>query len=113
MVNIKPFSPEEAKNAKASALPKELLQAVNELLTERYKDHGGIIIKLKDIKERCKKILGIDEMFSGVDPMDSWPDGIWDIEPVYRLAGWKVSWDGPGYNESYDGYFEFSRKKGE
>ena len=51
MVNIKPFSPEEAKNAKASALPKELLQAVNELLTERYKDHGGIIIKLKDIKE--------------------------------------------------------------
>lgn len=109
-MDIKPFSPAEAKDAKSSHLPRELLQAVNELLAERYKDYGSIHIKLKDVKARCEKILGIDEMFSGVSPMDAWPEGVWDFEPVYRKAGWRVNYDGPGYDESYDGYYIFDQK---
>ena len=34
-----------------------------------------------------------------------------DIEPAYRNAGWKVEFDKPGYNETYDSYFVFSKKK--
>ena len=111
MSNIQPFSPAEAKAAKASALPKELIQAVNELLAERYNDRGDIHITLKDVKARCRQILGIDEMFSGIDPMNSWVHGVWDFEPVYEKAGWKVSYDGPCYNESYDGYYIFKKDK--
>jgi hypothetical protein len=108
---MKAFSPAEAKGNKINVVPKELLQAVNELLSERYVDYGEIHIKLKDVKARCKKILGVDEMFSGINPMDSWPEGVWDFEPIYRQAGWKVSYDNPGYNESYDGFYIFNQKK--
>lgn len=109
MTNIQPFSPAEAKKAKVDSLPKELIQAVNELLAERYKDYGTINIKLKDIKARCRKILGIDEMFSSDDPMNSWPTGVWDFEPVYERFGWKVSYDKPGFNESYDSFYIFKK----
>lgn len=111
MSNIQPFSPAEAKAAKASALPKELIQAVNELLAERYKDRGDIHIKLKDVKARCRRILGIDEMFSDDNPINIWPEGVWDFESVYGQFGWTVSYDSPGYNESYDGYYIFKKDK--
>jgi hypothetical protein len=110
MFNSKPFSPEDAKAAKVHILPKPLLQAINELLAEKYRDKGPIHIKLKDLKARCRRILGVDEMFSGADPVDAWPNSVWDFEPVYRQHGWKVSYDSPGYNESYDGYYIFEKK---
>ena len=43
--------------------------------------------------------------------MNSWVQGVWDFEPIYEKAGWKVSYDGPGYNESYDGYYIFKKDK--
>ena len=111
MSNIQPFSPAEARKAKVFFLPKELIQAVNELLAERYKDNGDIRITLKDVKARCRKILGIDDMFSSDDPMNDWPSSVWDFESAYESGGWKVSYDKPGYNESYDGFYIFKKGK--
>lgn len=36
------------------------------------------------------------------------PDEV--LDAVYEKAGWKVSYDKPGYNESYDPYFKFTAK---
>lgn len=111
MSDVKPFSPDDARAAKKTVLPKELLQAVNELLAERYVDHGAIHITLTELKLRCRKLVGYDEYASIEDPTKSWPKGVWDFEPVYRDAGWKVNYDSPGYNESYEGFYIFERKK--
>ena len=38
-------------------------------------------------------------------------DNHWlDVEDLYRKNGWKVDYDKPGYNESYNAYFVFSAK---
>ena len=38
-------------------------------------------------------------------------DNNWlDIEDIFREAGWKVTYDKPAYNESYDAYFKFEGK---
>jgi hypothetical protein len=34
-----------------------------------------------------------------------------DVEPVYRKAGWKVDYDRPGYNESYEAHYTFTERK--
>ncbi|MDG1949717.1 MAG: hypothetical protein P8J32_02740 [bacterium] len=34
-----------------------------------------------------------------------------DIEPAFEKDGWKVVYDKPGYNESGNAYFVFSKKK--
>jgi hypothetical protein len=33
-----------------------------------------------------------------------------DIEDIYRKAGWAVEFDKPGYNESYESFFVFKKK---
>lgn len=112
MSDIKPFTPAEAKAQKVFALPPELIKAVNELLAERYVDRGVIHIKLIDLKARCRKIILAEnlQMSSITDPLASWDQSVWDFEPVYRQHGWKVSYDSPAYNESYDGYYIFEKK---
>lgn len=32
-----------------------------------------------------------------------------DVEPVYQAAGWDVTYDKPGFNETYRPYFNFRR----
>lgn len=34
-----------------------------------------------------------------------------DVEDVYRAAGWEVTYDKPGYNETYDATFTFRSAK--
>ena len=34
-------------------------------------------------------------------------EGYLNVEEVYREQGWVVSYDKPGYNESYDANFKF------
>lgn len=115
MPEIKPFSPDEARANKIFVLPPQLIQAVNELLSERYVDRGEIHMKLKDVKERVKQIFRAENTSDtaiGYDPTRGWSEkGYWDFEPVYRQQGWHVSYDGPAYNESYDGYYIFKKDK--
>jgi len=33
-----------------------------------------------------------------------------NIEPMYRAAGWKVVYDKPAYNESYEPTFTFTKR---
>lgn len=33
-----------------------------------------------------------------------------NVEYLFRAAGWEVQYDKPGYNETYEAYFTFSKK---
>ena len=55
----------------------------------------GVAVKLM-----VEKGLNRNEIFN---------KGWLNIEEVYRSAGWKVNYDKPAYNESYDAYFTFER----
>ena len=101
--DVKPFSPDEARAAKHTAIPSFVLEAVNELLAESYTG-SKITLMQSAIVQRIKDKMHLD----GYDGefINKWLD----VEPIYEDNGWKVHYDKPGYNESFDAYFEFTPK---
>jgi hypothetical protein len=97
---VKPLSPSEVRKDKRTSIPDAIIQAVNELLAEKFRK-GSVNIKQKDIVERAMKI---DEKITKkmID------DNHWlDFEPAFEKEGWTVSYDKPGWDENYDSSFTF------
>jgi len=102
----KPFTPADAKAAKASSIPDVVLDVVNRLLAENFgsSDNPHIQFTSKKVRELVEPLLPEGTRF----------DARWlDFEGVYRRYGWDVEYDKPGYNETYDGFYIFRKKKGE
>lgn len=104
MSEIKPITPNEIVESLDTIIPSAVIQAVNELLKENYRGIGGAHIRQKDIVIRA---LQIDE---SLVETDIYKKKYLDIETLYEKSGWKVSYDSPAYNESYDAYFVFKKK---
>lgn len=100
---IKPISPKEIMENLDEIIPDAVIQAVNELLKEKYRG-SEVTIKQKDIVSRA---VSIDNKLAGKIIENKYLD----FESLYEKSGWKVSYDKPGYNESYDAFFKFSPKK--
>ncbi len=98
---VKPLSPSDVKTNKK--VHPDIIWAVNELLKERYKK-GIVTILQKDIVAKFK--TRNPEYYI----QDLYDSGSMNFEPIYRAKGWKVEYDKPAYNESYDAYFTFSEK---
>lgn len=100
---VKPISPKEAAVAKLNNIPIEVIEAVNQLLCEKY-SNTRIIITQKDVIERFKKII-----IERGQMIPNFEYAWLDFEPLYRQAGWKVRYDRPAWDEEYDAFFEFSK----
>jgi len=102
---VKPIRPGEVASAASRAIPDEVFQAFNDLIAENWV-HGRdrAIVKQKDVLARVTARLDVtaDEVLA-----KHW----FDVEPSYRAAGWTVTYDKSGWDESYEPYFEFRRKK--
>jgi len=46
----------------------------------------------------------------GLTRQGMYDKGWMDVEDAYRKAGWDVDFDKPGYNETYEANFTFSKK---
>jgi hypothetical protein len=105
MSEIKPISPDEIIQNLDKIIPAAIIQAVNQLLMEKYRGTGEVTIKQKDIVERA---VSIDERLTSSIIFEK---KYMDFEDLYRKSGWSVSYDKPGYNENYDAFFIFNKKK--
>lgn len=102
MEKVKPISPDEVILKKQESIPDGIFEAFNELIAENFNGHTAVI-KLADVKRlACKKIpdVSAETMFN-----KHW----FDVEDIYRKAGWAVEFDKPGYNESYESFFVFKK----
>jgi hypothetical protein len=45
----------------------------------------------------------------GITTSEAFKRGLLDVEDAYRKAGWKVEYDKPGYNETYEASFKFRK----
>ena len=96
---VKPITPEEAMKARPP-IPDFVFKAVNDLISLKARNTAKITIKQSEI---VNKIIEYRDV-----PKQEIYDKKWlDFEDIYRDAGWKVTYDKPGYNESYEAYFEF------
>lgn len=101
---VNPITPAKAAELKIHSIPDVVIQAVNELLAEKYSP-GTIHILQKEITARVEQLdpsVSINDMYKRND---------FDFEPLFRKAGWKVNYDKPAYNESYEAVFKFSKPR--
>ena len=91
---MKPLSPSEVIKKSEDSIPDFVIEAVNNLLVKECHS-GRIILKQKDIE---REILRINPgVCSDVLYTNHWMD----FESLFRAVGWNVTYDKPGYNETY------------
>ena len=98
--NVKPLKPLDVLAAKAEAIPDQVIEAFNHLIAENFRNSTSTF-KLKEVKQEAAKRMGLEDTSQ---LKSTW----FDVEDIYRKQGWKVEYDRPGYNETYDAYFRFT-----
>lgn len=112
-MSIKPFTPAEAKAAKRNSVPDEVFSAINELLSENYNRGASINLPQSKIVDRIISQFGDQVEYTDQEIREKIFAEHWlDFESVYEEAGWKVTYDKPGYNESYAAFFIFKESSG-
>lgn len=97
----KPITPKEIGSK--NSFPEEVIDAFNELIPK----NGGIVMQNEVIDLIISKMQANGKEVSREDVFKNrWLD----VEAVYRKAGWKVEYDKPGYNETYEASFSFRKK---
>ena len=93
-----PISPEDIPEKKAEVIPPFVYDVFNDLIAQNYTNHCAKVYQKDVVKKITEKTEG-----------KPWPIEWLNVEEVYRARGWKVYYDRPGYYESYDAYFEFTK----
>lgn len=102
-MTVAPITPDQVIEKRRAGIPPQVFEAFNELLERKYQ--GGSCAIAQD--EAVDLIL---EKRTDMNCAQIFESGWLDIEPSYRDAGWDVTYDKPGYSESYAARFVFSRK---
>lgn len=99
-----PIKPSEVQDKKNASLPAEVFDAFNALIVEKWSEASRCaIIHQCEVAERVAVALGITKG-------EVYERKLLDVEDAYRKAGWKVKYDKPAYNETYEPSFEFRKK---
>lgn len=106
MASVQPITPQEVVDKKLESIPDEVILAFNGLIAKKFNGSSATIKQ----NEAINAILTLteDERIGRQEIFDNhWLD----VEDIYRKIGWDVEFDNPGYNESYEAFFVFKKKK--
>ena len=98
-----PIRPDQIEE-KPKPFPSFVIEAVNHLLAEKYKD-GSAVLKQSEIVD---EILRRDVVTSRAEIFDR---GWLDFERLYGDAGWLVRYDAPARGETHEPFFVFKKAK--
>lgn len=99
-MTVTPITPDEA--FKNKTYPDEVIKCWNDMITEKLRGKSAVILQ-KDISYALCEVMNATSTALH-------NSGWLDIEDLYRSYGWKVVYDKPAYNETYDAFFEFTKK---
>ena len=97
------ISPKDITAHKQNSIPEFVFDAFNKLIAADFSGSVATVKQNAVIEQILASQIDIDRqtIFS-----NRWLD----IEDVYEQAGWKVVYDKPGYNETYEAYWMFKKK---
>lgn len=105
---VKPMKPDEVLDRKIETIPDAIFEAVNAMIALKW--NGSEATFRQD--DLLKKYFEISKETDDRATLDKLYDNHqMDFEDAYRREGWKVEYDKPGYNESYEPTFTFKVKK--
>lgn len=99
-----PIRPEEAAARKLAVLPGEVIEVFNELIAAAF-DGRSATVSQDDAETAISGRLGITRA-------EVVRRHLLDVESVYQAADWEVTYDKPGWNETYRAFFVFTRPGG-
>lgn len=101
---VQALSPRALEDALAEGkhLPEGVIEAVNDLLLKSG-SKNYISLTATAVREAICERMGVTAQT--LNKNKHWLE----FEPFYRAAGWKVVYDRPGYCESYEASYNFSR----
>ncbi|MGZ8924599.1 MAG: hypothetical protein ACXW2E_01820 [Nitrososphaeraceae archaeon] len=100
-MDIRPINPNDIEKVVGSRIPDAIIKTVNELIIENWDGSEAIILQ-KNIIQRSQELFPSTVRFNY-----KWLN----IESLFESVGWKVKYDKPAYNESYEPFFVFSKSK--
>lgn len=106
---VMPIKPSEVSKKKAESLPGEVLEAFNEMIAKYWNGTSSKFKQKEAIELILSKMNVSKETADKFNAKDLFKNKMLDVEDVYRDHGWNVSYDGPGYCETYDATFEFRK----
>jgi hypothetical protein len=105
-MTVAPITPNEAIAAKRDAIPDFVFEAFNHLIKLNVSRSGTARILQKDVVAHIVKhgaTWDDQKVTSEMIYRNRW----FDVEEVYRKAGWKVTYDQPASGECFEAWFEF------
>lgn len=101
-MKIKPLSPSDISENMDEIFPGVIIEAVNNLLRQNFRN-GSAILRVRDIIKESHRIdssMTTDKIFT-----KNWME----FESIYTKVGWKVEYEYPARGDSFDSYFRFSK----
>lgn len=100
---MKPISPNQVVELKRTNMPDSVIEIFNDEIARTWNGRYAQI-KQDGLVARIMEKLEITR--SAV-----FDNHLLDVEDIYRKEGWTVEYDKPGYNETYEATFKFSKSK--
>lgn len=91
------IKPEDMKDR----IPEEIITVFNDLIRRNFSGHIAVVKQEEVVEELYERY--------GMDRKKIFKEHLLDVEDIYGEY-WDVVYDKPGYNESYDAFFEFKIK---
>lgn len=99
----KPISPDAIGAEQAVQFPAAVFDAFNAEIASRFSNDRATVLQAAVVTR-----LVAGGAFTRKEIFES---GYLNIEEAYRAAGWDVEYDKPGYNESGEAKFVFTRAR--
>lgn len=103
---MQPITPSEVTGRKAEIMPPEVIASFNDLIAKGWNGSYSKVSQPEVVALICTK-MGLETLDERRQVFD---DNWLDVESIFEASGWDVEYDKPGYDESYDASFKFSRK---
>lgn len=100
-----PISPVEAKNKKGNNIPEVVFNAFNSLIIKNLIRGSAKIIQNDVVDLICLEVN--PETSKNFTSKEIFDNHWLDIEEHYEKAGWKVKYNKPFFDESFDAFFIF------
>lgn len=100
---MKPITPDEVVNKKKKLVPDYVIECFNAAIAKNWDGHSSTVFQDAIVSAIC--------LAGDINRRVVFDQHYLDIEPIYADAGWKVEYDKPGYCETYEAKFIFTKKK--
>ena len=97
-----PIKPKEVQAQREASIPEEVFQVFNDLIKKNWSGYEATVMQHEAAHLICEKLK--------ITSTKLYENGWMDVETAYRKAGWKVVYDKPGYNETYEANYRFCKK---